>query len=472
MKIKQIFLIVFFLASIVVPQKNVQLIQNNINSALKDDFFKPASISISVYDLTTNKILFEKNPEALSHPASNLKILTSIAGLMFLGPDYNFTTALFHTGSIHSDTLNGDLYVSGGFDPLFTTDDLDTLLIGLKQAGIKTINGNLYADVSAKDSLFWGAGWMWDDDPTTDAPYLSSLNINQNAVKIAYEPRAVDSLAFANVIPASDFYSLKNSAITIKEDSTKILVSRNWLSRGNELKISGYLPYYAKPDTGEVNIYDPPLFFLSLLKKKLNENGINFNGTEDTARVDQPAYLIGIYKRPLKNILTKLEKESDNLSAEMILYALAYKHFGKPASAENGIKLIDSLITLTGLDPGNYRIVDGSGVSHYNLVSTELMVEVLKFIYYREPDLFDMFYSSLPVSGVSGTLEKRMASGAVKGNVHAKTGTLSGVSCLSGYVNTKSGHQLAFSILIQNYVSKARVAQKYQDDICKILVEY
>ena len=472
MKIKQIFLIVFFLTSISIPQKNVLPVKNEINLVLKDDFFNSASISISVFDLTIQKKIYEKNPAALSRPASNLKILTTLAGLFFLGADYNFTTALYYTGSVETGTLDGDLYVVGGFDPLFSSEDLDTLLIGLKQAGINNITGNIYADVSAKDSLFWGAGWMWDDDPTIDAPYLGSLNINKNSVKVAYKPGIIDSLIYAEIIPESDFTSFKNSAVTIAGDSSKIIVTRNWLTRGNEVKISGFLQYSAKPDTDEVNIYNPTGYFLSLLKSKLNENGINFSGNIDTASITQPVYLIGLYKRPFKNILTKLERESDNLSAEMTLYALAYKYSGKPASARNGIKLIDSLITLTGLDPGHYRIVDGSGVSHYNLVSSELMVEVLKFIYYQKPELFKAFYDSLPVSGMSGTLEKRMTTGFVKGNIHAKTGTLSGVSCLSGYIDAKIGHKLAFSIMIQNYVTKARVAQKFQDEICKILSEY
>ncbi|MGA7837946.1 MAG: D-alanyl-D-alanine carboxypeptidase, partial [Ignavibacteriaceae bacterium] len=130
------------------------------------------------------------------------------------------------------------------------------------------------------------------------------------------------------------------------------------------------------------------------------------------------------------------------------------------------------LITLTGLDPEDYRIVDGSGVSHYNLISPELILGVLSYIYYNEPGLFDIFYKSLAIAGVDGTLEKRMIDTKSENNVRAKTGTISGVSCLSGYVRAANGHNLAFSIMIQNFATKARVAKRFEDQICNILAEY
>lgn len=466
------FILIFFCTLTAFPQENIKLLQKEINKVISDPFFNSSQIGVDIFDLRTHKTLFQRNEKLLFRPASNLKILTSISGLLFLGPDYEFITSLYHTGHIRGDTLYGDLYIAGGFDPLFSTGDLDTLIVGLQQAGIKNIAGNIYADVSAKDSLFWGAGWMWDDDPSTDAPYLSSLNINENSVKAAFAPSLVDSLIKINLIPESDYFDLVNTAVTAGGDSSKVKVDRDWLDRKNKIIVSGYLSYEALPDTEAVNVYNPTFYFLNLFKENLFRNNISFNGKLDTLTLNKTGKLIGLYKRSFTDVLLQMEKKSDNLAAEMTLYALAEKYYGKPASAKNGVKMIDSLITLAGFDPANYRIVDGSGVSHYNLISSELILGVLKYFYYHQIQLFDPFYKSLPAAGIDGTLDKRMIGTRAENNLHAKTGTISGVSCLSGYVKARNGHNLAFSIMVQNYVTRTKEAVKFIDRICKLLADY
>ncbi|OGU78958.1 MAG: D-alanyl-D-alanine carboxypeptidase/D-alanyl-D-alanine-endopeptidase, partial [Ignavibacteria bacterium RBG_16_35_7] len=166
-----------------------------------------------------------------------------------------------------------------------------------------------------------------------------------------------------------------------------------------------------------------------------------------------------------------LNKTSDNLSTEMTLFALSERYFGRPASAKNGLKMIDSLIIVCGLNPKDYKLVDGSGVSHYNLVTAELLLSVLKHFYYSEPNLFESLYNSFPIAGFDGTLENRMEKTKAEKNVHAKTGTLSGVSSLSGYVKNKKGNMIAFSILVQNYNDNSKQARDFIDDVCEVLAE-
>jgi D-alanyl-D-alanine carboxypeptidase/D-alanyl-D-alanine-endopeptidase (penicillin-binding protein 4) len=471
-------LLLIFCTVFILPQShresNVYLnsLHNKINKILSDSFFTSSQIAIDVVDLKTKKTLYQKNEKVLYRPASNLKILTSAAGLLFLGPDYEFSTRLYHTGQIKNSTLFGDLYIVGGFDPIFSVDDLDTLLIGLEQTGIKKITGNIYADVSAKDSLFWGSGWMWDDDPSSDAPYLSALNINENVVKVIYSPTQVGFPVKVKLIPKSNYYSFNNYAVTSISDSPKVKLNRGWLDRKNNITLSGNLSYSADADTDEINVFDPVKYFLSLFRQKLFENHITFTGIEDTLTLPASANLIGMYKHKYGDIINPLNKESDNLDAEMTLYALADKYYGKPATAENGIKMIDSLITLAGFDPADYRIVDGSGVSHYNLISAEIILGVLKYLYYGSPDLFKLFYDSLPIAGDDGTLDNRMKDTPAQDKLRAKTGTISGVSCLSGYIKARNGHDIAFSIMVQNYVAKAKVARVFIDEICDLLARY
>ena len=156
----------------------------------------------------------------------------------------------------------------------------------------------------------------------------------------------------------------------------------------------------------------------------------------------------------------------------MMIYTIALNDSGSPASAENGLAAIKELIDSVKLNPDEYFIADGSGVSHYNLISAELLLDALKYVYYQRKDLFDIFYNSLAIAGVDGTLKKRMKDSPEQGNVHAKTGTIKGVSNLSGYVTAKNGHLIAFSILIQNFVDKYSYARSLQDEICKLLAEF
>lgn len=461
----------FFIFSIhTAAQTNID---RSINKLLEDSLFNTAVAAVNVYDLNTQSSLFQKNTTLLLRPASNMKVLTTVAGLLFLGPDYCFKTSLYHTGKINHSVLKGDLYICGGGDPDFTTSDLDTLIQQLKQFGIKEIRGNIIADLSFTDSLFWGKGWMWDDDPSTDAPYLSALNINKNSFIIIAEPGKVNSKAKIKTIPKSNFFKIKNYSLTVaKKDTIELEFQRDWIKRSNNITVSGHIPSVSSHQTSEMNVYNPALYFLTLFKEKLHENKIRFKGRIKFSLLPALAREIYSMNRPFVNVIMGLNKNSDNLSAEMTLKAMAVKFFGKPARAENGIKMIDSLITLSGLDYRNYRIVDGSGVSHYNLLNADLLLSVLKFIYNNRPDLFNILYNSFPVAGVDGTLRERMKDSPAFSNVHAKTGTISGVSCLSGYVTAKNKHLLAFSIMIQNYLGSSSRATKIQNEICRVLAEY
>ncbi len=168
-------LISFVLIGLARAQENKVNLKSEIDSLLNDDYFQSTLAAVDVFDLTKSEFLYQKNSKLLFHPASNLKILTSAAALLFLDTTFNFNTSVYHDGYISNDTLYGNLYTVGGFDPLLKTSDLNYFTDYFLSNNIKVINGNLAADISQKDSLIWGSGWMWDDDPSTDAPYLSSI---------------------------------------------------------------------------------------------------------------------------------------------------------------------------------------------------------------------------------------------------------------------------------------------------------
>lgn len=463
-----IFLFFFLLSLSFAQNYNFNTI-DDINILLNDSFFKRCQIGIDVYNLTKKEVVFKHNEKLLFRPASNMKILTTATALYFLGPEFDFKTEIKTDGEIKDSVLKGDLYFIGGFDPDFTTNDLDTMILSLKQQGIKKIDGNLYADISNMDSLFWGNGWMWDDDPYSDFPYMTPLIINDACVKVIVSPGNIGEKANIQIIPDVDFFKFENEIVTVDNDTTDLTVSRNWIERSDSLILKGGFYVNAKSDTTKINIVNSTQYFLALAKKSLRKNKITFSGECKIVKSPNNIKTLVIKERPFSQVIVNLNKTSDNLSAEMTLRALAFAMEKKPASAKKGIKWVDSLITLVGLNPKDYRIVDGSGVSHYNLVSVELLDEVLIYMYRYYPELFKVLYNSFPIAGVDGTLKSRMKNTAAYNNVHAKTGTLSGVSSLSGYLNSKNGDLISFSINTQNFVGSASRAREYQDRICEIL---
>ena len=464
-----ILIFLFGLSATLFSQTNTFTTADEIDLLLKDSFFQRCQIAVDAYDLSAKEIIYRHNKKMLMRPASNMKILTTAAALYFLGEDYTFKTIIAHDGEIDDSILVGDLYFIGGFDPDFTTEDLDTMIIELKESGVSKIEGNIYSDVSKMDSLYWGNGWMWDDDPSTDFPYMTPLPINDAAIKVIVNPSNMGDKPNVFFLPKLFSPNFVNDAVMEEGDSSKLTVTRDWLNNSDEILISGGIGLDSEPDTTEINLSNTNHYFLSLTKESLKRHGITVQGTGDTNSAPADIEILVEHKRPYEEVIINLNKESDNLSAEMTLRAIAYEYYGKSTSAKKGVMIIDSLITIVGLDPEDYRLVDGSGVSHYNLVSVELLNEVLKYFYFKEEKLYQILYKSFPIGGVDGTLKSRMEEFPTFENVHAKTGTLSGVSSLAGYLTAINGHLISFAINTQNFVGSSKTARFYQDKICEIL---
>ncbi len=466
---KKVLLVLMLLQISILAQEKQFTTADELAYLLKDPFFRTCQIGVDAYNITKNEIVFRHNEKQLFRPASNMKLITTATALRFLGPDYKFKTEIKYDGELVDGVLNGDLYFVGGFDPDFTSADLDTMVMQLAQEGIVKINGNLFVDVSNMDSLFWGQGWMWDDDPSYNFPYMTPLPINDVSLLVAIEPTKIGKHASVTTIPESNYFKYTNNITTVDNDTTKLKISRDWINRSDSLILEGGLFVDAEPDTIMVNLKNTNQYFLTLAKETLLNNGIIFGGKCGIQITPQNAKTIVSKSRLFSEVIINLNKNSDNLSTEMTLRALAFENYGKYASAKKGIKLLDSLIVEVGLNPKDYRLVDGSGVSHYNLVSVELLNEILRYINKYHPELFKVLYESFPIAGVDGSLKSRMKQGDAHNNVHAKTGTLSGVSSLSGYLHSKSGDLISFSINTQNFVGSTRTARSFQDRICEIL---
>ena len=158
------------------------LLRARIDTIVKHDLPLGGNAGICIYDLTAGRTLYEYQADKLSRPASTMKVMTAITTLAQPGAMEPFRTELWTTGRVVGDTLKGDLYVVGGFDPEFDTDDLEELIGGLTKRGIRVVDGRIVGDVSMKDSLYWGSGWLWDDAPAPYQPYLSPLMLNKGVL--------------------------------------------------------------------------------------------------------------------------------------------------------------------------------------------------------------------------------------------------------------------------------------------------
>jgi D-alanyl-D-alanine carboxypeptidase/D-alanyl-D-alanine-endopeptidase (penicillin-binding protein 4) len=271
--------------------------------------------------------------------------------------------------------------------------------------------------------------------------------------------------------PLSTYYTITNNTQTTTPDAGKFVFSRNWLENGNDLIVSGNVE---RKRTTRVNIYEPEKFFMHTLQERLEAYGMQFSNRyafKEMLPIDSCSLLMA-YETPIQAVLDEMMKESDNLNAEAMLYRLAWQATGKRhLSSDEAIKPLQERIDALGYKASNYRIVDGCGLSNYNAVSAELLVSFLRFAY-SQPDIYSAIYQALPIAGIDGTLQSRMRRGSpAYRNVRAKTGTVTGICTLAGYLTASNGHQIAFAILNQNHLAH-RDARLLQDKVCEFLCGY
>ena len=430
-------------------------------------FLQTSEVGIMIHDLTTDSTLYKYQSDKLYRPASVEKVVTSVTALTLLGKDYNYLTKLAYTGDIQGDTLKGDLYVVGDLDAEFMEEDMETLASAVAESGIKVIEGQLKGDVTLLDSVYWGPGWSWDDTPESFQPYLSPLMLNRGCMNVVVQPTELGRTAEVVVSPRSDLYKVKNHSVCFVPSKGNLSITRNWLNNDNTLEVKGNVSVRRSK---LLNVYDSKNFFLRTFRYQLAEKGVEVP-LDSMSYGACPVDTIGLYTHPrnLCVILKQALKESDNLCAESMFFHAAHKYKScRDLNFKKGQETIKYFIkTFLGRDERKYRIADGSGVSLYNYISPELLVDCLRYAF-RHPEIFQPLYASLPIAGIDGTLNYRMKTGKSFRNVRAKTGSVTGVSSLAGYVKAANGHMLSFAIINQN-VLKMSDARRFQDQLCELM---
>ena len=444
--------------------------------------------ALSVKYADSGKDLISLNQYQSLIPASILKIFITAAALEYLGPDYRFKTKLYYKGKIKKGTLFGDIYIVGGGDPSLGSGRVRGAMpfnkvfakwtSSLKRAGIKRINGSIYAD----DFLFGGmpvaGSWAWEDIGNYYAAWPSALSINDNIYKIYFKPAdkaggKAGMIKTVPEIPGLKFTNFMKTGPKGSGDQGYIFnmpknyraVLRGTISLGpEEFSIKGAIP-------------DPPVFCAEYFKKYLKAKGIRVKGKAlrllKKKKYSRKKLLTEIQSPPLKNIVFTTNKKSFNLYAEMLLRHIAVIN-GRKGTLSSGLYILKKFLSSNGLDVSEMKLKDASGLSRLNTVKAENFTNFLVSVYNKK--YFDDFYESLVSpgeNGVTGHIRNFARGTFLERNIRIKSGSLNGVRAYSGYFKTKKNRLVAFTSIMNNYSIKSSEINKIHENLLlKIAEEY
>lgn len=436
-----IFILLFFLP--VKAQTNEVLrniIDSQIMDILKSSDISADDIGIYVKSLTSGEVIYNKNGDKLFIPASNQKIITTASALLTLGPDFKFETKFLTDGVINNGVLKGNLYILGGYNPELNEDYYREFVKFLKNKGISKIEGNV---IVVSNVNYQPQGWPENDLNYCFTVSPSDIPISENCLRVKV---VVDR--GVKVFLSPDGYIEIVNQLRISKGKNHIDAKLE----GQKLYISGNVRNRMSEEFS-IPIKNPTLYNLLVFTKILHQNGITFNKVYISNSLPSNLTLIySIKSSPLRDIIKKANKDSNNFIAEQL-----FLYLGK----SNIIKTMEKMkVSVSYVD-----VFDGSGLSKYNKVSPKILGEILDFMY--KTPYFEDFFQSLAVGGKDGTLKHRFSE--LTGKVYAKTGYIKGVKNLSGYAISVDGQVYIFSILVNNLKS-TKPANEIQERVCKVLV--
>jgi D-alanyl-D-alanine carboxypeptidase/D-alanyl-D-alanine-endopeptidase (penicillin-binding protein 4) len=428
---------------------------------------------VLVRSLDNDETLYSVNARRLMLPASSMKVVTLAAAAEKLGWDFHYDTTVYAAGAVEAGTLQGDLVVVGSGDPsLMVADGMADRVFAewagaLKQRGIRTIAGRVVGDDNLFEDETLGFGWSWDDLPDDYAAGVGALQFNENAVRVtvAPGPAAGDSAGIA-IAPGGSGLTVVNGVTTGAAGSATSVSTRR-LPGTTTLELRGAIALGATPSTLDVSVDNPTQFFAAALRGALIANGIDVRGeAADIDGIRNPPRPAGpplvVYRSPpLSALAVRLMKISQNQYAETFLKTLAD---GPVRSVMAGRTAALAILHGWGVQPSDLIMRDGSGLTRYDFVTPEALVTVLTHVY-RDAKLRGPFEASLPIAGRDGTMANRLKGTAAEGNVRAKSGSMTGVRSLSGYVTSAGGEHLAFAIVANNFETPPDVVNAATDAI-------
>jgi D-alanyl-D-alanine carboxypeptidase/D-alanyl-D-alanine-endopeptidase (penicillin-binding protein 4) len=490
-------------------------LQNRIEEIVKQPALEPGFFAVKIVSLDSGQVIFEQDANKFVRPASNMKLYTVAAGFDRLTPDFHFITSVYAKEKPDDGKIKGDLIIYGRGDPSiaarFNNGDyfkgINDLADRIVAAGVKRIKGDLVGDESYFNGAPLGSGWEWEDLTWSYGAQISALSINDNAIDLNVRPgdKVGAPVTFTTGPPSASFMTIVNRATTAPRGSRSDLRIYRGLG-ANMLELSGTLPLGDAGFVGGVAIPDPALAFVSMLRDALTKRGVKLEGKVRTVTarsgesvmprtapgfgtgsiVQFPIEVASLQSPPFSAIAAHTLKPSQNQYTELILRTLGRNPQvldnsgeSKPLSGDargarddedSGLEAVRNFLRQAGIGETDVALNDGSGLSRNDLISANTTVQLLTFM--SKHKYFAQFREALPIAGTDGTLRTRMRGTPAEGNVRAKTGSLSSVASLSGYVTTAAGEHLVFSMMLNNYPDAAAVRRDSIDAIAILLASF
>ena len=451
-----------------------------------------------VIDLESGAVIYQHNARKLFIPASNVKLYTTALALVRLGPDHRFRTVVRAASKPNENgVLRGNLSLVGGGDPTLSARKipyekgrirgdalapLKALASQIVAAGVREIDGDIIGDDTAFVWEPYPEGWALDDATFEYGAPVSALTLHDNAFRLSViAGKKAGSPGRIILNPPVEYYLIRNHVTTVARGEARIWVE--WPPGSREIHVWGQV----KPRAGRAKLLavrDPAHYAAWVLARELRERGVTIRGSirarhrwmhevTDFTQAEPPAKPVGVVlaertSPPLFELLKVINKVSQNLHAEIMLREVGRvrRHIGSRAA---GLAELADFLEEAGVAPEEYHLEDGSGLSRMDLLSPAATVKLLNHMYLSTER--DGWLEILAIGGEDGTLEYRFRKGGAKGRVIGKTGTLTGASALSGYLDARSGRTFAFSLMINNYNTRAAPARQFLDAVVKLLLE-
>lgn len=430
-----------------------------LESILNEDALRDAEVSFMATSLDDGVVIAESNADGLINPASNVKLVTAAAALHILKPEYRFKTEYYIKGVLKGGVLYGDLVVKGYGDPTVVNERLVRVANELYLFGIERITGSVIVDASYFDDESEAKGWELEEAP--DRAYaagVGGLSFNYNAIAVYVRPGEAGRPAAVRLDPPVEAATLDGDVSTARWRGGLRVVSKHDRLTGNTLlQVGGAVGHRDSPRRIYRRMWDPAYYFGSGLVSFLQQRGVKVRHRVVKGKLPEGARLVLVDRSPmLSEIVSDLNHYSNNFVAETLVKAISKKAPGaeeedRPGNFKDGLALVrDFLERKVGFQPGSYVYENGSGLNDVNRLSARQIIQLLSYAR-RDFEIGTEFVTSLAVAGTRGTINFRMRDTVAQRRLRAKTGTLRGVSALSGYVEDPAGGTIAFAILVQGY---------------------
>lgn len=421
-------------------EQRIAKLRDRLVAMLHEAPLNRTKVGVEVMQASNGDVLFAHNAAVQFNPASNTKMLTTAAAMSYLGADFRYHTALYGPEPDADGVVHGDVVLRGSGDPSLTTTDVAEIARALSAHGVHRIEGDLYADPH-----FHARGHKPDDPGDGEG----ALILNRNTYGVRVRPGDVSHPAIVSVEPKVELFGVENQTTTVHGKRSRLRIDSYRKDDRLIITVRGRITDNRDDYVDLRRLADGSLLAASVLRSAFGDFGIDITGRVRAGNVPATTLLAEHVSAPLSDVCRLSNKPSNNFVAEAIYKTVGGELYGAPGTLAKGTRAIMDFLTSAGIKPGAYKIVNGSGLTHENRITPQDLSSLLRKIYY-DLSVAPEFMSSLAIAGIDGTIRNRFMGTDAVGLVRAKTGTLNGVSALSGYVGDKDD-VLIFSIFVEGF---------------------